>query len=106
MRNRAHGYFSGVELILGNCTNCPALYTTGLGVRGKVSINHIPRAMNAIQHRYEKPPVPPSFTLGLEQSGFGVFLYAYAVLLGACYLFAFWHLSGSTYSPSWGSAIT
>jgi hypothetical protein len=40
--------------------------------------------------------------LGLDKIGLGVFLYAYAVLLGACYVFAFWRPIGFNIFPHLG----
>lgn len=41
----------------------------------------------------------PRSDLGLDKIGLGVFLYAYAVMLGACYLFAFWRPIGFNIFP-------
>lgn len=43
-----------------------------------------------------------SIDLGLDKIGLSVFLYAYAVLLGACYLFAFWRPFGFNVFPYLG----
>jgi hypothetical protein len=42
---------------------------------------------------------PPSSIGGLDKLGLGVLLYAYAVLLGAAYLFAFWRTIGFDIFP-------
>lgn len=41
----------------------------------------------------------PNETLGLDKLGLGVLLYGYAILLGACYLFAFWRPFGFNIFP-------
>lgn len=51
--------------------------------------------MKSIRNRNNRPRTD----LGLEKIGLGVFLYAYAVLLGACYLFAFWRPIGFNIFP-------
>jgi hypothetical protein len=44
----------------------------------------------------------PRIDLGFDKLGVGVFLYAYAVFLGACYLFAFWRPIGFNVFPYLG----
>jgi hypothetical protein len=46
--------------------------------------------------------ISTGFDLGLEKLGTGVLLYAYAVLLGASYLFAFWRPFGFNVFPYLG----
>ena len=45
---------------------------------------------------------PARIDMGFDKLGLGVFLYAYAVLLGACYLFAFWRPIGFNIFPYLG----
>lgn len=47
-------------------------------------------------------PFPASQAWGLDKLGAGVLLYAYAVLLGACYLLAFWRPIGFNIFPYLG----
>lgn len=51
--------------------------------------------MKTVSNRRNRAPAD----LGLEKIGLGVFLYAYAVFLGACYLFAFWRPIGFNIFP-------
>lgn len=42
------------------------------------------------------------FEIGLDKLGIGIILYAYAVLLGACYIFSFWRPFGFNIFPYLG----
>lgn len=48
----------------------------------------------------QKKLIPPE--LSLDKLGVGILLYAYAVLLGACYLFSFWRPFGFNIFPYMG----
>jgi len=54
--------------------------------------------MRATHHQNQSARV----NLGFDKLGLGIFLYAYAVLLGACYLFAFWRPIGFNIFPYLG----
>lgn len=45
---------------------------------------------------------PARIDMGFDKLGLGVLLYAYAILLGACYLFAFWRPIGFNVFPYMG----